>query len=216
MRWVYVSIIAIIFLRLALLPSPSEPVAVHIAETVFSEAGVPNAVSGILLRNRLYDTLFELMVFTVAVLGVQYAFSTHEAEDKIFHLHDSTMVILARIGAMVAALIFLELSLRGHLAPGGGFAAGVAGGTAIGLLTLTGNTHELHAFYEKWHLASFEKVIVLAALLLGIVFLSMAGSGSPASLSMITIPVLNVLIAFKVALGSWAIILLFIRHRGLL
>ena len=30
------------------------------------------------------------------------------------------------------------------------------------------------------------------------------------------IPVLNILVAIKVALGSWAVILLFIRYRGLL
>ncbi|MGF1540481.1 MAG: cation:proton antiporter, partial [Pleurocapsa sp.] len=30
------------------------------------------------------------------------------------------------------------------------------------------------------------------------------------------IPLLNVLVAIKVALGSWAAILLFIRYRGLL
>jgi multicomponent Na+:H+ antiporter subunit B len=30
------------------------------------------------------------------------------------------------------------------------------------------------------------------------------------------IPLLNILVAVKVALGSWAVILLFIRYRGLL
>jgi multicomponent Na+:H+ antiporter subunit B len=156
MRWIYAAAIAVIFARLALLSPPPEPVTAGLAEIVAAEAGVPNSVCGILLRNRLYDTLFELFVFTVAVLGVHYAFSMHEAEDEIFYLHDPTMVILARIGAMVSALIFLELALRGHLAPGGGFAAGVAGGTAIGLLTLSGNAHELHAFYERWHVAALD------------------------------------------------------------
>jgi multicomponent Na+:H+ antiporter subunit B len=30
------------------------------------------------------------------------------------------------------------------------------------------------------------------------------------------IPILNILVAIKVALGSWAVILIFIRYRGLL
>ena len=34
--------------------------------------------------------------------------------------------------------------------------------------------------------------------------------------SVLAIPLLNILIAAKVALGSWTIVLLFIRHRGLL
>jgi len=127
------------------------------------------------------------------------------------------MVLLARIGAMVSALIFLELAIRGHLAPGGGFAAGVAGGSAIGLVTLTEDIHSVHAFYQHWHIASVEKVIVLLILLAGVIFLllpDLQPGGYP--LSAIAIPVLNILIAAKVAIGSWTIVLLFIRHRGLL
>ncbi|MBD3886245.1 cation:proton antiporter, partial [Phormidium tenue FACHB-886] len=30
------------------------------------------------------------------------------------------------------------------------------------------------------------------------------------------VPLLNILVAVKVALGSWAVVLLFIRYRGLL
>jgi multicomponent Na+:H+ antiporter subunit B len=30
------------------------------------------------------------------------------------------------------------------------------------------------------------------------------------------IPILNILVAIKVALGSWAVVLMFIRYRGLL
>ena len=30
------------------------------------------------------------------------------------------------------------------------------------------------------------------------------------------IPILNILVAVKVALGSWAVVLIFIRYRGLL
>lgn len=217
MRGIYISIIALVFIRLAVLPPTVECMETGIAEKISLEAHVLNSVSGVLLRNRLYDTVFEVLIFTLAVLGVQFAFSLHETEEEIFHLHDSTMVILARIGAMVSTLIFLELALRGHLAPGGGFAAGVAGGTAIGLLTLTGNAHELHDFYQRWHIASLEKAIVLLVLPLAVLFLLFPDLNfKDQSLSVISISVLNMLIACKVAIGSWAIILLFIRHRGLL
>jgi multicomponent Na+:H+ antiporter subunit B len=30
------------------------------------------------------------------------------------------------------------------------------------------------------------------------------------------VPILNILVAVKVALGSWAVVLIFIRYRGLL
>lgn len=217
MRWVYVIIILLVFIRLAVLPHSGVSMPSGIAEKVALEANVPNSVAGILLRNRLYDTIFEVFVFTLAVLGVQYAFSLHRTEKEVLPLRDATMVILARICAMVSALIFLELAVRGHLAPGGGFAAGVAGGSAIGLVTLTGNVHDLHAFYQRWHIASVEKAIVFLVLLLGVVFLCFPNVHfTGASASAIMIPVLNILIAIKVAVGSWTITLLFIRHRGLL
>ncbi len=217
MRWIYVIIISLVFLRLAVLPKTGTAMQAGIAERIAIEAHVPNSVAGILLRNRLYDTAFEVFVFTLAVLGVQYAFSMHKAEKTVYVLRDATLVILARIGSMVSALIFLELAIRGHLAPGGGFAAGVAGGTAIGLVALTGNVHTLYASYKRWHVATIEESIVLLVLLIGVGFLLLPDlymERSPASA--ITIPLLNVLIAIKVAIGSWSIVLLFIRHRGLL
>jgi multicomponent Na+:H+ antiporter subunit B len=217
MRWIYVGIILTVFIRLAMLPPAAGSVNTGLAELVASEAGVPNSVTGILLRNRLYDTLFELLVFTMTVLGVQHAFSLQEAESKIFSLSDSAMVILARIGAMVSALLFLELALRGHLGPGGGFAAGVAGGTAVGLVTLTGNAHELHDFHKRWHIASLEKTVVLLVLLIGLVLMMFFDPGEEWQTSGPgAIALLNMLVALKVAVGSWTITLLFIRHRGLL
>jgi multicomponent Na+:H+ antiporter subunit B len=217
MRWIYVCIIATVFVWLAVLPRSGEAMQAGIAQAVAQEAHVPNSVAGILLRNRLYDTIFEVFVFTLAVLGVQYAFSLHGTEEEIFYMHDPTMVILARIGAMVSALVFLELALRGHLAPGGGFAAGVAGGSAIGLVALTGNVHALHAFYRRRHIASIEKAIVLLVLVLAVAFLAFPDAQLGGRLvGALAIVMLNMLIATKVALGSWTIVLLFIRHRGLL
>lgn len=217
MRWIYVIIISLVFLRLAVLPKSGGSMEVGIAEKISIEAHVPNSVSGILLRNRLYDTIFEVFVFTLAVLGVQYAFSLHSTEKDGYYIRDTTTVLLARIGAMVSALVFLELAVRGHLAPGGGFAAGVAGGSAIGLVALTKNVHAMYQSYQRWHIASIEKSIVLLIVLAGVAFLLLPNSnwaGHP--VSAIAIPALNMLIAAKVAIGSWTIVLLFIRHRGLL
>lgn len=218
MRWLYAGIIIVIFGRIAMLPTDSAvPIPLAIAETVVQEAHVPNAVTGILLRNRLYDTIFEVFVFTLAVLGVQYYFSQHDTQDDIVHLTDPTMVILARIGAMVSALVFLELAIRGHLAPGGGFAAGVAGGTAVGLVTLTSDPHELHERHLRWHIGSVEKWLVLLLVVIGGLCLLVPGlhmMNHP--FNTMAIPLMNVLIASKVAIGSWTIVLLFIRHRGLL
>ena len=69
------------------------------------------------------------------------------------------------------------------------------------------------------HAATWEKIsvlvfIVLAAITLAGIELPQGELGSLVSGGII--PLLNILVAIKVALGSWAVILLFIRYRGLL
>ncbi len=219
MRWVYAAVIAAIFGCIAWTPTNVQLPPLDIAATIAGEAAIPNAVTGILLRNRLYDTIFEVFVFTIAVLGVQHYLSHHEAKEEIVHISDDTTVIVARIGAMVAALVALELSLRGHLAPGGAFAAGVAGGTAIGLVAITTEASVLVEHYVKWHIGGWEKATVLVFLLLAILSLSglrMLAQPVWVPLDNVFIPLLNVLIALKVTFGAWTIVLTFIRYRGLL
>lgn len=219
MRLVYAAVIFCIFVWLAL--SEIEPFSSpsQVVETLAREAGVPNSVAGILLRNRLYDTVFEVFVFTIAVLGVQHYLSRHDPEETVIYISEDTPVILARVGAMISGLVFLELSIRGHLGPGGGFAAGVAGGTAIGLVAVTSDPGVLRKRYERWHVSIWEKASVIVFLLLsGATFFGpKLPQGTFGTLiSGGAIPWLNMLIALKVAIGSWTIVLLFIRYRGLL
>ncbi len=190
-----------------------------IVETIVRETGVPNAVSGIILRNRLYDTIFEVVVFTIAILGVNYLLANEQTAPEVFQFPDPPSIVLARLGATIAALVGIELAIRGHLSPGGGFAAGVAGGTAIGLVAITSATEDMQTLYQRWHAATWEKIsaiafIVIAAINLSGVELPHGELGALVSGGFI--PLLNVLVAIKVALGSWAALLLFIRYRGLL
>jgi multicomponent Na+:H+ antiporter subunit B len=77
----------------------------------------------------------------------------------------------------------------------------------------------MEAVYQKWRAATLEKVSVLIFIALAVV--TLIGWELPqGELGMLfsggVIPLLNILVAIKVALGSWAVILLFIRYRGLL
>ena len=126
---------------------------------------------------------------------------------------------MARLGATISAIVAIELAIRGHLSPGGGFAAGVAGGTAIGLIAITSSSLWMEAIYQKWNAATLEKISVLIFIVLAVI--TLIGIELPHGelgtlFSGGMIPVLNILVAIKVALGSWAVILLFIRYRGLL
>jgi multicomponent Na+:H+ antiporter subunit B len=220
MRWIY--LIAGIALGIKiLLTSQAIPDLSQLAivETIVRDTGVPNAVSGIIFRNRLYDTIFEVVVFTISILGANYLLANETPSPKIYQFTDPPSIVLARLGATIAAMVGVELALRGHLSPGGGFAAGVAGGTAIGLVAITSATDQMQKIYVRWNAATLEKISVLVFIVLAAV--NLTGIELPqgelgALLSGGFIPWLNILVAIKVALGSWAVLLLFIRYRGLL
>lgn len=220
MKWLYVAAGIALFVKMLLIPNPMLDVGdTSIAELVVQDSGVTNAVSGIIFRNRLYDTIFEVVVFTIAILGAYYLLANEKPSIKIYQFTDEPSIVLARLGATIAALVSIELAIRGHLSPGGGFAAGVAGGTAIGLVAITSSAEWMQALYKRWHASKWEKVSVLIFIVLAVI--TLVGIELPhgqlgALVSGGVIPLLNVLVALKVALGSWAVILLFIRYRGLL
>lgn len=220
MIWVYIAAGIALYIKMLVMPTMAEEVMdIAIVEAVVQDSGVPNAVSGIIFRNRLYDTIFEVVVFTLAIMGCRFLLANETPSRKIHQFTDHPSIILARLGAIIAAIVSIELAIRGHLSPGGGFAAGVAGGTAIGLVAITSSSEVMEAIYQRWHAATWEKVSVLIFILLSV--LTLIGFELPYGelgglVSGGVIPLLNILVAIKVALGSWAVILLFIRYRGLL
>jgi len=221
MKWIYLIAGIVLFVKMLAFPSTSADPSAELAivKTIVQESGVPNAVSGILFRNRLYDTIFEVVVFTIAIMGARFLLADEEPSRTVYQFTDQPSIVLARLGATIAALVCVELAIRGHLSPGGGFAAGVAGGTAIGLVAITSPSAWMESVYQRWRAATWEKVSVLIFIVISL--LSLLGIALPAQevgtlLSGGWIPLLNILVALKVALGSWAAILLFIRYRGLL
>lgn len=219
MKWVYVIAGIALFIKMLFLANPSPTLPFSIVDAVVKDSGVPNVVSGIILRNRLYDTIFEVIVFTIAIMGASFLLANETPSSKVYQFTDQSSILLARLGATISALVGIELAIRGHLSPGGGFAAGVAGGTAIGLIAMTSSTEWMQRVYQHWRAAMWEKVSVLVFIVLSVI--TLAGLELPhgelgALFSGGIVPILNILVAIKVALGSWAVVLIFIRYRGLL
>lgn len=220
MVWVYVAAGVALYIKMLVFPNPAADVMeLSVVEAVVQDSGVSNAVSGIIFRNRLYDTIFEVVVFTLAIMGSRFLLANEQPSCTVFQFTDHPSVVLARLGATISALVGIELAIRGHLSPGGGFAAGVAGGTAIGLVAITSSQKRMEEIYKQWGAAIWEKIAVLVFIILAV--LSLIGLELPHGqvgtlVSGGWIPLLNVLVAIKVALGSWAAILTFIRYRGLL
>ncbi|MGJ5630396.1 Na(+)/H(+) antiporter subunit B [Nostoc sp. CALU 1950] len=220
MKWIYIAAGIALYFKMLIMPNPAADLPdFSIVESIVKDGGVPNAVTVIILRNRLYDTIFEVVVFTIAIMGASFLLANERPSCTIYRFTDQPSIVLARLGATIAALVSIELAIRGHLSPGGGFAAGVAGGTAIGLVAITSSAEWMQGIYQRWHAATWEKVSVLVFILLAVI--TLAGIELPhgelgALVSGGVIPLLNILVAVKVALGSWAVILVFIRYRGLL
>lgn len=219
MKWVYIAAGIAFYIKILFLSNPSPPLPFSAVEAVLQDSGVPNVVSGIILRNRLYDTMFEVIVFTIAIMGSGFLLANERPLSHVHQFTDPSSILLARLGATISALVGIELAIRGHLSPGGGFAAGVAGGTAIGLIAMTSSTEWMQGIYQRWHAATWEKISVLVFLVLSV--MTLMGVELPhgevgALVSGGIVPILNILVAIKVALGSWAVVLIFIRYRGLI
>ena len=219
MKWIYVLAGITIFIKMLIMPNIAAEEIGIIAKSIVEDAGVSNAVSGIIFRNRLYDTIFEVIVFTIAILGVGFLLSDEQPTKIVYQFSDRPSMMLARLGATITAIISIELAIRGHLSPGGGFAAGVAGGTAIGLIAITSPSQMMEEIYQKWHVSTWEKALVIVFIFLAAI--TLLGWEIPHGelgtlFSGGIIPILNIIVAIKVTLGSWAVILLFIRYRGLL
>jgi multicomponent Na+:H+ antiporter subunit B len=219
MKWVYIAAGIALFVIFLVKPNPAPELSFSSVHVLVQESGVPNAVTAVILRNRLYDTIFEVVVFTIAVMGAKFLLANEQPFCAINQFTDQPSIVMARLGATIAAMVGIELAIRGHLSPGGGFAAGVAGGTAIGLVAITSSTEWMQDIYQRWNAAIWEKVSVLIFIVLSVI--TLAGLELPHGdlgtlFSGGVIPLLNILVAVKVALGSWAAVLVFIHYRGLL
>jgi len=187
------------------------------------ETGAVNRVASIYLNYRLFDSVLEVLVFFVAVLGVRHYLGTRErtavpslAESEVVRTSSALLFPLA-------VLLGVYLAALGHLSPGGGFGAGVI--VASGAL-LVSISLGMDAIERRFSLGTIEWVeqgalfLLLAATLLPLAFgraaltdvLPKGRTGQVVSGGMI--PVYNALVGVKVLAGSWLILRSFVRHRG--
>jgi multicomponent Na+:H+ antiporter subunit B len=180
---------------------------------------IPNTVTSVILGTRLFDTIGEVTVFTIAGLGVKILLHDEEEESELIAVREPTLVMLLDLAAIFTAFLAIDLALKGHLTPGGGFASGVSGATSITLLMVTGRLKQVEEFYFKSNAAALEKFAVIC-----FVFTALAtfmGFVDPQSVFAtippeIYLPALNIVAALKVTIGSWSILRFFILTRGLM
>jgi len=116
-----------------------EGLAAAVAESI-GEAGVSNPVTAVLLNFRGYDTLLEVGVMLLAVIGVLSLRATAKAPASPAGPLDPQLSAYGRLMAPVMVLVAGYLLYAGAHAPGGAFQAGAVLGGALVLLGLCGFT----------------------------------------------------------------------------
>lgn len=142
-----------------------------VVEENLERSGVSNPVTGVLLNFRAYDTLLEMIVLLVALLGIW------ALEDSIPHTKTilSSPVLDALTGLLVPLLILVAAYLLwvGAHAPGGAFQAGSVLGAAGVLLLLSG--WQLRKIFSSFTLRFI--LVAGSALFLAVAALSMLITG---------------------------------------
>jgi len=189
------------------------------------DTGAANLVSAIYLNYRLYDTLIEILVFSVAVLGVRFYLAEQKgSEEEVARIPESQVIrTSADLLFPPIFLLGIYLVLFGHLSPGGGFSGGTVAGTGLLLCAVALGADVVARRFHEAALERLEWGVLLVILLFALSPIALwrlpltdlfprGRLGSLASGGSILI--YNALIGLKVFIGTWVVVYSFIRHRG--
>ena len=210
MRWlaggVTLSLVGLLLFACLSLPPGSEAPDL---EAIAGRYGVRNAVAAVVLGARLWDTLLEVLVFAMAMVGVRIALrplSKAQEPPPVPESHLLSQAADLLIGPI--AVFALYLAASGHLGPGGGFPAGAILGSGLLLLALAQGTERLARNIHERGLERLEYGVVALLISGG---MGAALVGSPGSPWLITA---NLLIGLEVGIGAWVVLHRFVAHRG--
>ncbi|HAI21151.1 MAG TPA: hypothetical protein DCM14_04550 [Clostridiales bacterium UBA8153] len=152
---------------------------------VVQETGAVNAVTGIILDYRAYDTLGETTVLLVAIMGTMAALgagAVHPAAGAAAGrpLDSRILALVLRVVIPFTQLFGLFVIFNGHLSPGGGFAGGTIIGASLILGALVSNYRpgrraEVRSEIVESASVGWYLLVGFAGLLAGKAFLSNAG-----------------------------------------
>lgn len=185
-------------------------------EGISNLANISNSVYGVYGMYRFYDTLFELLVFSTAALGItlfsdmQSTRGSDSTSSVESHIVDTSASFLYPI----IAIFGIYLAYSAHRGPGGGFAGGVIVGSGVLLLAIAIGADVIgERFYEE----TMKKVeyliliLVMAIVITGLYLPEIVYQGN-GGLGFIIL--VNMAIGTKVFIGTWTVLHFFVKHRG--
>jgi len=170
--------------------------------------GAGNGVAAVVLGARLYDTLLEVLVFALAMVGVRYTLKPLGRHREPVVPERGVVREMADILLPVVVVFSLYLAASGHLGPGGGFPAGAIAGSGLLLLAMAKGVERLSRELHEGTLELLKYGAIAAFLVLGIAgfILDLRGSGF--------LVLFNLLIGVEVTIGTWVVLHYFAAHRG--
>ncbi len=120
------------------------------------QSGVTNPVTAVLLNFRGYDTLLEVGVLLLAVVGLRSLRRPHEEQSLSMAAPGPILLALVRLLVPVMVLVAGYLLWMGAHAPGGAFQSGAVLGAAAVLVLLSGLP--LASWFHGW---PFRAVLVI-------------------------------------------------------
>lgn len=185
----------------------------------YAETGAKNAVAGIYLNYRMFDTLFEalmLMVSVMEVINVSWANKHKEVyrfQPDFMNRKKNSEIIIRMVGIVYPFVVLLGLYviLNGHVSPGGGF----QGGTLLATTLITRYLVYPNFDINLEILEFIEKIIFVFILLVPIVYVFLGLIPTSNFMNETYMVIMNTLIGFKVFCGLSIIFYRFVFFEGM-
>jgi multicomponent Na+:H+ antiporter subunit B len=201
---------------------PSDYKILFTPKKVLEDIGTPNLITAIYLDYRAYDTLFEILVYSIAILGVR-VFLKDMPEHKNIEIvgTDAAKTLSVIIAPLITTLGFYFL-LTGTIDPGGAFPGGIIMSIGLLLIAIFYGPEKIMIMFAKYKMDFIEKLVLNLFVLYAVLGVIKGNYFD----NLLTIKeglyvgggilFLNILVGIKVFAGSYNIMYFFIKHRGTL
>ncbi|NOX45086.1 MAG: hypothetical protein GXO72_05090 [Caldiserica bacterium] len=170
--------------------------------------GAGNGVAAVVLGARLYDTLLEVLVFALAMVGVRYTLHPLGRWREPAIPERGVVREMADVLLPVVVVFSVYLAASGHLGPGGGFPAGAIAGSGLLLLAMAKGVERLSRELHEGTLELLKYGAIAVLLVLGMTGIPLGPRGSG------FLVLYNLLIGIEVTIGTWVVLHHFAAHRG--
>lgn len=167
----YFTIILIAITHLPIIGSQDVPTFNYVAISYITRSLIDtravNAVTGMILDYRAFDTLGESFVLFSAVTVTFILLSEFKSKDEIMHhdlfniTKDPIVRLVSSIAICIIVIFGIYVILNGHLSPGGGFSGGALIGAALILYSLAFGNEKASSLFK---LSTFKTISAIALL----------------------------------------------------